>query len=155
MHRYTENAKRLLLENDITLVFTDGNEVVTSHTRGVLSLVVMVMEKESMKGFYCADKVVGKAAAFMYAILKPEELYAFVLSEKAERILEKYGVKYFFGEKVPAIINRKGDGFCPMETATENAETPEEALEILREKLNLKGEHKKGEWAEEPVLKNC
>ena len=155
MHRYTENAKILLLENASALVYCNEDEVNTSHIRGVLSLVLVVMENKTMKGFYCADKVVGKAAAFMYAILKPEELYAFVLSEKAERILEKYGVKYFFGEKVPAIINRKGDGFCPMETATENAETPEEALEILREKLNLKGEHKKGEWVEVPVLKKC
>ena len=153
MNIHTENAKRLLLENNAALVFCNGNEVATSHVRGVLRLVLMVVEKESMKGFYCADKVVGKAAAFMYAILKPEELYAFVLSEKAEQVLIKYGVRYSFGEKVPAIINRKDDGFCPMETATENAETPEEALEILREKLNLKGEHKKGEWVEVPVLK--
>ena len=155
MNRYTENAKRLLLENDSALVYCNENEVNTSDIRGVLRLVLMVKEQRTMKGFYCADKVVGKAAAFMYAILKPEELYAFVLSEKAEQVLIKYKVNYFFGEKVPAIINRKGDGFCPMETATEKAESPEEALELLKEKLNLSCEPSKAKWVEAPILKEC
>lgn len=153
MNRHTENAKRLLLENDAALVYCNEDEVNTSHIRGVLNLVMMVKENRSMKGFYCADKVVGKAAAFMYAILKPEELYAFVLSEKAEAVLKKYKVNCFFGEKVPAIINRKGDGFCPMETATEKSETPEQALEVLEEKLNLSDEPSKAKWVEVPVLK--
>lgn len=153
MNRHTENAKRLLLENNAALVYCNEDEVNTSHIRGVLNLVMMVKENRSMKGFYCADKVVGKAAAFMYAILKPEELYAFVLSEKAEAVLKKYKVNCFFGEKVPAIINRKGDGFCPMETATEKSETPEQALEVLEEKLNLSDEPSKAKWVEVPVLK--
>lgn len=153
MNRHTENAKRLLLENNAALVYCNEDEVNTSHIRGVLNLVMMVKENRSMKGFYCADKVVGKAAAFMYAILKPEELYAFVLSEKAREVLDKYGIKYFYGEKVPAIINRKGDGFCPMETATEKSETPEQALEVLEEKLNLSDEPSKAKWVEVPVLK--
>lgn len=153
MNRHTENAKRLLLENNAALVYCNEDEVNTSHIRGVLNLVMMVKENRSMKGFYCADKVVGKAAAFMYAILKPEELYAFVLSEKAEAVLKKYKVNCFFGEKVPAIINRKGDGFCPMETATEKSETPEQALEVLEKKLNLSDEPSKAKWVEVPVLK--
>ena len=57
--------------------------------------------------------------------------------------------------RVAAIINRKGDGFCPMETATEKAESPEEALELLKEKLNLRDEPSKAEWVEAPILKEC
>lgn len=153
MNRHTENAKRLLLENNAALVYCNEDEVNTSHIRGVLNLVMMVKENRSMKGFYCADKVVGKAAAFMYAILKPRELYAFVLSEKAREVLDKYGIKYFYGEKVPAIINRKGDGFCPMETATENAATPLEAFSLLEKKLNLEGEVPEGKTVEVPIFK--
>ena len=155
MNRHTENAKRLLLENDAALVYCNEDEVNTSNIRGVLSLVLMAKEQRTMKGFYCADKVVGKAAAFMYAILRPEELYAFVLSEKAEAVLRKYKVNYFFGERVPAIINRKGDGFCPMETATENAATPSEALSLLEKKLNLEGEVPKGKTAEVQIVKEA
>lgn len=135
MNEYTLRAKKQIEESGFTLVYCNGKEVITSDVRGVRPLFEIVREKGSMKGFYCADKVVGKAAAFMYAILKPEELYAFVLSEKAESVLRKYGIKYWGGETVPAIKNRRGDGFCPMETATEKAETPEEAFGILEEKL--------------------
>ena len=137
MNRYTETAKEQLENSGAALVFCNGNETHSSEVRGVKSLVMMVKEKGTMKGFYCADKVVGKAAAFMYVLLKPEELFAFVISEKATDVLDKYGVKYFYSEKVPAIINRKGDGFCPMETATENAATPEEAYELLCSKLSI------------------
>ena len=137
MNRYTEIAKEKLENSGATLVFCNENESNSSDVRGVKSLVMMVKEKRTMKGFYCADKVVGKAAAFMYVLLKPEELFAFVISEKATDVLDKYGIKYFYSEKVPAIINRKGDGFCPMETATENAATPEKAYEMLYSKLGI------------------
>ena len=137
MNKYTEDAKKYIEEGSYTLVYCNEISVETSSERGVLPLVQMVRRKETLKGFYCADKVVGKAAAFMYALLSPEELYAFVLSEKAEAVLKKYGIKYYCGEVVPAIINRKGDGFCPMETATEKADTPAVALAVLEEKLNL------------------
>ncbi len=153
MNRYLEIAKEQLESSGSALVFCNETEMCSSKVRGVLSLVLMVKENKTMKGFYCADKVVGKAAAFMYAILKPEELFAFVLSEKAREVLDKYGIKYFYAQKVPAIINRKGDGFCPMETATENAATPQEALLLLQKKLNLEGEVPKGKTAEVPILK--
>lgn len=135
MNRYTVQAKNHIENNSCTLVYCNETRQEQSFERGVLPLVEMVRSEKSMKGFYCADKVVGKAAAFMYVLLKPEELYAFVISEKAEAVLKKYGIRYFSGEIVPAVRNRKGDGFCPMETATEKAETPEEALGILEEKL--------------------
>ena len=45
MNRYTENAKRLLLENDSALVYCNENEVNTSDIRGVLRLVLMVKEQ--------------------------------------------------------------------------------------------------------------
>lgn len=155
MNRYLEIAKEQLESSGSALVFCNENEMHSSEVRGVLSLVLMVKENKTMKGFYCADKVVGKAAAFMYAILQPEELFAFVISEKAKNVLDKYGIKYFYAQKVPAIINRKGDGFCPMETATENAETPDQALSLLMDKLNLNGELPKGKSVEVPVLKEC
>ncbi len=153
MNEYTKNAKLHLEKGNCCLAYCNENEMCSSNVRGVLSLVTMVTEKKTMKGFYCADKVVGKAAAFMYAILKPQELYVAVLSEKAEEVLKKYGIKYFYGEKVPAIINRKGDGFCPMEEATEKAETPEEAYKILIEKLKINPTVNQTKKVEVPILK--
>lgn len=153
MNEYTKNAKTHLENGNCCLVYCNETEICSSNVRGVLSLVTMVRDKKSMKGFYCADKVVGKAAAFMYAILKPEELYVAVLSEKAETVLNKYGIKYFYGEKVPAIINRKGDGFCPMEEATEKAESPEEAYNILTEKLKINPSVNQTQKVEVPIFK--
>ena len=57
------------------------------------------------------------------------------MSEKALGVFEKYGVEIFYTAVVPAIKNRTGDGFCPMETAVSEIDSPEEALGAVRAKL--------------------
>lgn len=137
MKAYTQKAKSYMEENGSTFVFCNDEKIISSDARGVITLVEMVRKNETLKSFCCADKVVGKAAAFMYVFLNPDEIYAGVLSEKARNVFDMYKVNYCFGELVPAIINRTGDGFCPMETLVENALTPEEAFILIKEKLKL------------------
>lgn len=153
MKEFTKNAKTHMENNGSTLVCCNKDEIHSVKTRGVLYLVTEVLNKNTMKGFCCADKVVGRAAAFMYVFLQPDEIYAGILSEKAKEVFELYNINYCYGELVPAIINRTGDGFCPMETATENAKTPKEALLILKEKLNLSEPSGNGKQVSVPIIR--
>ena len=83
--------------------------------------------------------MVGKAAAFLYVLLKVEKLYVAVISKHALEILQFYGVPVEYGELVDAIKNRKGDGFCPMETAVlEINESDEAVAAVLRKQEELK-----------------
>ena len=86
-------------------------------------------------GFFAADKVVGRATAFLYCLLGVRQIYAQVLSKGAQQVLEEYGIPYFYDCLVPGIRNRNDTGPCPMEAATSNFTTPQEALVAIRETL--------------------
>ncbi|MBO5006382.1 MAG: DUF1893 domain-containing protein, partial [Clostridia bacterium] len=82
-----------------------------------------------------ADKVVGKAAAFLYLFLGVKNLHALVISEHALSLLLGNGVAVSYDTLVPMIRNRTDTGFCPMEQATMNCSSPEEALAAIKETL--------------------
>ena len=88
-----------------------------------------------MSSFSAADKIVGRAAAFLYVLLGVKEVYAEVLSEKARPVFDRYGITVFSGTETEEIINRDKTGICPMEKAVENTENPEEARRKIEETL--------------------
>lgn len=135
-----EKAKKLLDSACATCAFAKNDESFFSLERGVAPLLKLLQEEKSLVGFSAADKVVGKAAAFLYVLLKVERLYAAVISKYALVVLEFYGVPVEYGELVDAIKNRKGDGFCPMETAVLEINEPDEAVAaVLKKQEELKG----------------
>ena len=97
-------------------LYKDG-KAYTSSERGILPLLKWVLAKAPLQGFSAADKVVGKAAAFLYALMEVDGVYAQVMSEGAYQTLLRHGTQPFYGLRVPGIINRTGDGPCPMEQA--------------------------------------
>ena len=90
---------------------------------------------KNMSSFYAADRVVGKAAAFLYVLLGVRGVYADVISDGAVRVLTAHGIEYCYGKKTPGILRRDGKGMCPMETAVGQTDDPNEALAAIRAKL--------------------
>ena len=130
------SLKQILDEKKLTLVFSSESCYVESESRGVKPLLEILDSGKNTVGGIAADKVVGKAAAFLYVLLGVREIYANVISQPAIEIFEKYGIKVSYGNSVPGIINRKGDGPCPMESAVGNESSPENALILIRKKLS-------------------
>lgn len=130
-----EKAKRLLSEGGYTLAMVRGETAVTSVERGVRPLINLIDAGEDMSGFCAADKVVGKAAAFMYVLLGVDCLYANVISRPALEVLKNNGITAEYTTLTGAIRNRTNTGFCPMETAVKEISEPHEALKAIREKL--------------------
>lgn len=133
-NRDLEMAMELFTSGDYTCVLCKGEVTLTSTERGVKPLLQWLDRENSVKGFSAVDKVVGRAAAFLYVLLEVKEIYAGVMSEGAADVLSKYGICSGYGVLVKEIINRKGNGICPMEQAVKGADTPEQALEAVREK---------------------
>lgn len=129
-----EQAKELLEQNNDTCVFFDGTHTYTSKERGVKPLLQMIQSNTEVKGFSVADKVVGKAAAFLYVLLEVKELYAKVISQHALTVLQEHNIDVSYGELVEAIRNRTNTGFCPMETAVLQIKDASEALQAILEK---------------------
>ncbi len=127
-----ERAKKMLAEQQLTCVMISGEKVYISKERGVKPILSCYEEKNMPEGFTAADKVVGKAAAFLYVLLGVKELYAEVLSRHALEVLQSAGIAVSYGSLTDAIRNRSGTGFCPMETAVRNMTEPLEALEAIR-----------------------
>ena len=129
------NAKRILEEEELTCIITDGNAVYKSRQRGIKPLLTLVQSGNDTNGFYAADKVVGKAAAFMYILLGVKELYAKVISEPSLALLNAHGIEVYYDALVDAIKNRSGDGFCPMEQAVKDVINPKDAVDAVIQKL--------------------
>ena len=137
-----EYALSLLAEGN-TCALVGESKTLCSTKRGVAPLLAWLDEKESCKGLIAADKVVGRAAAFLYLLLGVSEVHALVLSDSAEEVFLRFGLPYSLQEKVPAIRNRVGDGFCPMEQAVLGIEEPLSALTAIRNRLKQLQEERK------------
>ena len=89
-----------------------------------------------LRGASVADKVVGKGAAALLILGGVRELFAGVISTPALGLLEDSGISFRFAEKVPYIINRKGDGLCPVETLCKDCKTAAECLPFIQGFIN-------------------
>ena len=130
-----QRAKQILEEENCTCVLCKEAVVHKSHRRGVAPLLELLDEGADVIGASAADRVVGKATAFLYSLLGVRSVYAYVMSKPAARVLEQAGVEVSWGQLVEGIQNRKKDGPCPMEWATRDCTTPETALAAVRETL--------------------
>ncbi len=128
-------AKELLQSEGYTCVLCRGDEVYTSCLRGVKPLVQWVESGMDLRGFSAADKVVGKATAYLYVILGIRGLYVHVISKSALAVLEGHGIRVEYGSLVEHIINRAGDGICPFEAAVMDIQEPQEAYRAIRAKM--------------------
>ena len=129
-----EKCREILKSGDYTLVLFDGKTLLTDTKRGVKPLLDLLDGKTDFSGFSAADKVVGKAAAFLYVLLNVREIYADVISTHALSVLEEHQIPVVYGTLTDKIKNRAGTGFCPMETAVLDEENPENALKKIRGK---------------------
>ena len=130
------NRARLALDaGGYTCYIIKDNEIYTSHHRGVKPLLDWLDAGTNLRSGIAADKVIGKAAAFLYVLLDVSYVYAGVISRPALGVFEKYGIECEYGTLVDAIENRTKDGFCPMETTVWNVEEPEGVPALLKATL--------------------
>lgn len=134
-HNDLTAARERLLTGEFTCVIRSGDLEYTTYERGVKPLVRWLTEGTDLRGFSAADKVVGKATAYLYCLLGVKEVYAHVMSESAAKVLEENGIAASQGKLVENIINRQGTGICPFEAAVWEIHTPEEALIAIRNRM--------------------
>ena len=129
-------AKKLLESSAGTLAVVNGEKNYVSHERGIKPLLGLLRNNpELLKGAYIADKVTGRASAWLLVAGNVGMLYTDVLSRHAAKVLEDNGIPFEYGSMTDGIVNRRGDGPCPMESATEGCASPEEAIAAIEKKL--------------------
>ena len=128
-------ARRILQSGDYTCVLCGSGAVHTTCLRGVRPLLRWLDQGVDLQGFSAADKVVGKATAFLYCLLGVRAVYGQIMSKSALEVLRAHGIQAEYGDLAEFIVNRQGNGICPFEAAVLSVQEPREALRVIREKM--------------------
>ena len=125
----------ILHSEGLTLVLKSDDGTIHRFTqRGVKDLLMLVTESpETLKGALIADKAVGKAAAACMVVGGVKHVRADVMSEPALALLQHHGVEAEYGTLVDHIINRTGDGWCPMERLSRDENDPAVIIQKVKE----------------------
>ena len=125
---------QILHDEGLTLVVKSSDGIIHRFTqRGVKDLLTLVTERpDVLKGALVADKAVGKAAAACMVTGGVCQVHADVMSEPALALLQTHGITTNYGTLVDHIINRAGDGWCPMERLSRDLDDPEEIIRGIK-----------------------
>lgn len=129
-----QEVKTVLLQQQCQIAWKREDEIEISRQRGIKFLLESVDQEK--RGGWIADKVVGKAAAFLIIALEVQEVFAQVISKPAADVLQEYHIPFSYQTMTDYIVNRAGDGMCPMEQKVWDAKTPAQALALLRESVS-------------------
>ena len=132
-----EKAKQILKEKNCSCVFCRGNDVIIKTESGIAPLVGFTDSEIDYSDFCAADRIIGKAAAFIYVLLNVKAVHGSVMSVSAVEILNHANIAYSYDVLADSIINRTGTGLCPMEDAVKDTDDPQTALVLIKNKLSF------------------
>ena len=129
-----ERARRRLKERKLSLVVVKKGSVLfetESHgIKGFLEAIELLGEK--LTGSSVADRIVGRAVAFLCAYFRVSAVFAVLMSMEGVRVLEDKDIIYQFEKCVTNILNQKRNDICPFEKLALTFTSPEEAYKKLR-----------------------
>ena len=121
-------AKNMLHNEQLTMVIVkDGEILYRSKDRGIQPLCMVYKEmKKSLKGASVSDKVIGRAAAMIYADMGIKELHTNLISENATEVLQKTDIITNYDLEVESIQNGDKTDLCPVERLSLKAKNTDE-----------------------------
>ena len=112
-------------------VMKEGKVIFSSEARGVAPLLEFYKNNGQGTELTLVDRIVGRGAMFLAVLAGANIIVTRVISSPALDIARQFGVEVDYLKEVPAIMNRTGDGFCPIETAVLGENDPEGAYETI------------------------
>lgn len=136
-HQFMNDLKKAknLLKDDITCVILKDNQIYLSKDNSIRPLLNLLNENIDLKGYVLADKVIGKAQAFLCVKANISKVYTYCLSKEGKMLLDKYNIEYEYTNLVENILNNKGNDICPMEKTVKDIDNPEIAFKELNKKI--------------------
>ena len=102
------------LEDGYTCVITrDGRTMYASRESGIRPLLEIIRQGTDVSGGDAADRIVGKAAALLYARMGVARVKAVVMSRSGLSVLESRGIPAQYQTLTDAIVNRRGTAPAP------------------------------------------
>lgn len=120
-----------------TIALCKGENILTSDKKGIAPMLGFIDEGTNLRGYSVADLVVGKAAAMLFVKAGLSEVFAKNLSKSGKEYLEKHEITVKCDVLTDKILNRSGDGICPMECAVSDTEDFDEGYRLIKERLEI------------------
>ena len=118
-------------------VIRQGDVTRTFRQRGVADLWQLCQSHEHfLQEALVADKVIGKGAAALIIYGGVSQVYADVISQPALALLQTHGVSTSYGQLTERILNRRGDGLCPVETLCVDLESIADMVSAINNFIN-------------------
>lgn len=137
MNKDLEQAKALLENNEeYTCAACRAGESFASEEHGIRPLMRWLNEGTDLSGASAADRIVGKAAAFLYVLLGVRTVYAPLMSVPARETLARPRHRGDRGRGRAGHPQPHGHGFCPMESAVWDISDPCEAKAALERRIS-------------------
>jgi hypothetical protein len=115
----------------------DGQVIGSGVDHGVAELLAAVERLgDDVRGAALADKVVGKAVALIVAHAGIEQVYTPVASRPAIEFFAARRIPLHAEAFIPTVLNRRGDGPCPLEQLTMELDDAAAGIAKLREFLD-------------------
>ena len=130
-----KRARNIIKSGKANCVVVKNDKIICkSYDRGI-SYIIKLYEDGLLKDAYVADKIIGKAAAMIYTLGGVSALYGETTSQSAIKWLNDKNINISYTTSPEYIINRKGDGMCPMEETVADINDEKEAYIALKNKV--------------------
>ncbi|MDP2857083.1 MAG: DUF1893 domain-containing protein [Bacillota bacterium] len=122
-----------------SVAIAKGGRLLTTRIGHTVRPLIEALDEvgEESRGSSVADKVLGRAAALLLSASGAAVVHGIVMSAHGREVLEAAGVRHTYNRLVEYIINRTGDGMCPIEQISLGFDDPGEFIVAMREKLQM------------------
>lgn len=122
----------------LTLAVLRGDRIVFQSEHDGIRDALMLHDEhpELLRGAVIVDRIIGRAAATLFADGGAAAVYGRVMTRDAMHVLEEKGTQARANTLTDRIINRAGTDICPMEKAILGVTDPMEAIERLRDAVS-------------------
>jgi len=126
------------LKSTITLEIWSGSGVAfRSEKEGLKGLMEFIeVYGRNIKDIMVFDKIAGRGAVLLTAYIGGKEIDAKIGSIVAGDAAQSLGIKFYFQEMVPQILNDLGTDMCPTEKLS-TLKSPEEFYLALKKEMKL------------------
>lgn len=132
-----KKAQLLLNISDVSLVVIKNKEILHKRTGKGIAPFIDLIESTSGDFSDCVigDRLLGRASAFLCRYVNARGVYADTGTKKALAVLMVGGIMGQVDNFVSQISNQSKDGLCPFERVVSTVESPDEAFELIKKKL--------------------
>lgn len=131
-------ATERLLNGFFSCVAEKDLDYITSNDLGVKPLITPLRKnKRFFENTVVADKVIGKAAAFLLILGGVQAVHGEIMSKSAIELLTSRNIYFTYKQEVLNILNRTKTDLCPMEKSVLNITDENEAFIAIENTIKI------------------